>query len=192
MDRHLTGPGGDDVVFYVNQDIGGGATYGLYLQENEAWKPLLDTWVAFLAPAVARRNVWVRIGSSDHISFERAGVPAFSTIQDYTDYDVRTHHTNADDYERVTEEDLRKSAAFLAGLLWQATMHEGALPGWGRRREERQPMKKIADTLFMIVGGDAGWFAGALFGVFTAFIPSMLGAGAGLYVSSRLASRYVP
>ena len=126
--RHIREPteSGDgepqDVVFYVNQDIGGGATYGLYLQENEAWRPVLDRWVAALRPAGARRNVWGRIGSSDHISFERAGVPSFSTIQDYTDYDVRTHHTNADFYERVTPDDLRRSAAFLAGLLYQAAM----------------------------------------------------------------------
>ena len=121
VERHIE-KGSDDVVFYVNQDIGGGATYGLYLQENEAWRPALDRWVAGLRPAGARRNARGRIGSSDHISFERAGVPAFSTIQDYRDYDVRTHHTNADFYERVSPDDLRRSAAFLAGLLYQAAM----------------------------------------------------------------------
>lgn len=53
-------------------------------------------------------------------------------------------------------------------------------------------MKRIADLLFMSAGGYAGWFVGALVGIFTAFILSMVGVGVGLYASRRLAARYLP
>ena len=118
----------EDVAFYVNQDIGGGRTYGLYLQGNQEAAPVLDGWTRNLQDVGARRNVAATIGSSDHVPFDQAGVPSFSTVQDYRDYDVRTHHTNADAFERVREEDLRQSAVVLAGLLYQAAMAERALP----------------------------------------------------------------
>lgn len=130
--RHLEGPGGEaarrDLQVYFNQDIGGGATYGLYLQGSEAARPVLDAWIAGLRDVGARRNVDAAIGSSDHVPFGRAGVPAFSTVQDYRDYDVRTHHTSADDFERLREEDLKQSAVVLATLLYRAAMMEGGFP----------------------------------------------------------------
>ena len=54
----------------------------------------------------ARKNVPASIGNTDHLSFTAIGVPAFNPIQDYVDYDVRTHHTNVDTYERVLEKNL--------------------------------------------------------------------------------------
>jgi hypothetical protein len=132
VEEHLRGAENrealENLVFYVNQDIGAGATYGLYLQGNEAAAPVLDGWTRNLQDVGARRNVAERIGSSDHVPFDEIGVPSFSTVQDYRDYDVRTHHTNADAYERVKEEDLRQSAVVLAGLLYQAAMADRPLP----------------------------------------------------------------
>lgn len=132
VQRHLAGEANRDareqLSVYFNQDIGGGATYGLYLQGNDAARPILDTWLAPLVDLGARRNVEGVIGSSDHMSFLRAGVPAFSTVQDYEDYDTRTHHTNMDFYERLNESDLKQSAIVLATLVYQAAMREGAFP----------------------------------------------------------------
>jgi len=61
----------------------------------------------------AKRNVLDGIGSTDHRAFTEAGLPGFNTVQDYDGYDVRTHHTNQDFYERMDEADLRE--ANLAG-----------------------------------------------------------------------------
>jgi hypothetical protein len=41
---------------------------------------------------------------------------------------VRTHHTNADFYERVSEKDLRQSALVMAVFAWQAAMRDGKIP----------------------------------------------------------------
>ena len=118
----------EKLSIYLNQDIGGGPVYGLYLQGNDAAAATLDRWIAELRDVGARGNVRESIGSSDHVPFDRAGVPSFSTVQDYTDYDVRTHHTNADSYERVREEDLKQSAVVLAALLYRAAMADERLP----------------------------------------------------------------
>lgn len=132
VERHLAGDANQDArerfSVYFNQDIGGGATYGLYLQDNEEAAPILDAWIAALEPVGARRNVRASIGSSDHMSFEDLGLPGFSTVQDYTDYDTRTHHTNQDFFERLTEEDLRQSSIVLATLLYHAAMRDELMP----------------------------------------------------------------
>ncbi len=121
----------DDVVVYFNQDIGYGPIYGLYMQENDAAKPIFDAWIDALAEYGARKNVMSFIGSSDHMPFHRAGVPAFSTIQEYTDYDTRTHHTNADFAERLTDADQMQSAVVMAALLWHAAQRQERIPGSG-------------------------------------------------------------
>lgn len=68
-----------------------------------------------------------KIGSTDHLSFIAAGVPAF-TLKDYADYDVRTRHTNADFFERVRERDLQQPAIVLAAFAYHAAMRDGPLP----------------------------------------------------------------
>ena len=69
-----------------------------------------------------------KIGSTDHLSFIAAGIPGFNTLKDYVDYDVRSHHTNADFSERVRERDLQQSAIVLAAFAYHAAMRDGPLP----------------------------------------------------------------
>jgi hypothetical protein len=69
-----------------------------------------------------------RIGATDHLSFTAVGIPGFTTLKDYRDYDVRTHHTNADFYERVSEKDLQQSAIVMAVFAWQAAIRDGKIP----------------------------------------------------------------
>jgi hypothetical protein len=116
------------VYVYFNDDPGTGPIYGFYLEENAAIKPLFDAWLEPFRPHGAKRNVLDRIGSTDHLRFIAAGIPGFNTLKDYADYDVRTHHTNADFAERVKERDLQQSAAVLAAFAYQAAMLEGPLP----------------------------------------------------------------
>ncbi len=52
-------------------------------------------------------------------------------IQDYTDYDVRTHHTNMDSYDRVSEADPKESAIVLAMFLYHAAMRDEKIPRQG-------------------------------------------------------------
>lgn len=76
-----------------------------------------------------RRSAPNRLFRPDYcLSFIRAGVPGFNTLQDYVDYDVRTHHTNTDFYERLREEDLKQNAVVLATFLYHAAMRDEKIP----------------------------------------------------------------
>jgi carboxypeptidase Q len=116
--------------FYVNfnDDPGTGKIYGWYLQNNSAIKPIFDAWLAPLKDIGAVRNVVDSIGNTDHLSFTRIQLPAFTAIKDYVNYDVRLHHTNADFYEAVKEEDMKQSAIVSAVFAWQAANRAGKLP----------------------------------------------------------------
>jgi hypothetical protein len=131
-DQHLAGDANaaarDKFYLYLNDDPGTGAVYGWYLEENAAIAPVFDAWLAPLRDLGAKKNVMDKIGNTDHLSFTRLGLPAFNTIKDYVEYDVRTHHTNTDFYERIAEQDLKQSAIVLAVFAWQAATRAGPLP----------------------------------------------------------------
>ena len=113
---------------YFNDDPGGGKIYGWYLEENTALKPIFDAWLAPLKDLGAVRNVIDGIRNTDHLSFRRVGLQGFTAIKDYIDYDVRTHHTNVDYYERVQADDLKQSAIVMAVFAWQAANRLEKLP----------------------------------------------------------------
>lgn len=113
---------------YFNVDPGTGPIYGFYLEKNEAVRPIFDAWLAPFRDLGARRNVMLGIGSTDHLSFIRAGVPGFNPVQSYVDYDVRTHHTTAETAERVKDEDLRQAAVILASFVYHAAMRDEKIP----------------------------------------------------------------
>jgi carboxypeptidase Q len=113
---------------YFNLDPGSGPIYGWYLENNAALAPIFDAWLEPFKDLGARRNILQPIGSTDHVSFIRAGVAGFNPVQDYVDYDIRTHHTNVDTYERVKEQDLKQSAVMLASVAYHAAMRAERLP----------------------------------------------------------------
>ncbi len=61
-----------------------------------------------------RRNGIEGIGATDHVPFDQAGIPAFTVIKDFRNYDIRTRHTNADLADAVRIEDLRQAAVFMS------------------------------------------------------------------------------
>ncbi|HEX7090309.1 MAG TPA: M20/M25/M40 family metallo-hydrolase [Longimicrobiales bacterium] len=124
---------------YFNDDPGTGATYGFYAEESAEAKAILDAWLAPLRDLGVKRNVIQGIGATDHLAFTRVGLPGFTTIKDYRDYDVRTHHTNADFYERVSEADLKQSAIVLAVFAWHAAMRDGRFPRPASRASGPRP-----------------------------------------------------
>ena len=113
---------------YFNIDPGMGPIYGWYSEESAPAKALFDAWLAPLRDLDGRRNVTAGITNTDHLSFKAVGVPGFTPIQDYATYDVRTHHTNVDTYERVREEDLRQNAVSLAWFAYNAAMMNERFP----------------------------------------------------------------
>ena len=113
---------------YLNNDPGTGPIYGWYSEGNSEAKALFDAWLAPLKDVGGRRNIIEKIGNTDHLSFTALGLPGFNTIQDYTEYDTRMHHTNMDFYERVKPEELKQAAVVLASFAYQAAMRAEKFP----------------------------------------------------------------
>jgi len=116
------------LAVYLNDDPGSGKTLGFYMEGNAPAKALFDRWLAPLQDLGATRNIIEGIGSTDHVPFNEAGLPGFNAIKDFTAYDERTRHTNADYPERMSEDALKQSAIIMATFAWQAAMLDGTIP----------------------------------------------------------------
>jgi len=126
--QHLTGAEKEKFDVYFNIDNGSGPIYGWYLQNMEAVRPLFDAWLEPMKGFGARRNIIEPVGSTDHISFTDVGVPGFNPIQDYVNYDVRTHHTNEDTVDRVDVKEIRQAAAAMAWFAYNSAMTDAKIP----------------------------------------------------------------
>ena len=134
--RHLAGDSNAvarrRLSVYLNLDPGTGPVYGFYMEGNAAAQAIFDPWLEPFIDLGARKNVIEKIGNTDHLSFIDVGVPGFNAVQDYTEYDVRMHHTNMDTMERVPEAGLKESAIVFASFLYQAAMRDGEIPRGAR------------------------------------------------------------
>ncbi|MGH9316378.1 MAG: M20/M25/M40 family metallo-hydrolase, partial [Thermoanaerobaculia bacterium] len=119
---------------YFNVDNGTGKIRGIYAQENAAVVPIFEAWMEPLRDLGVTTVTMRNTSSTDHVSFDRVGLPAFQFVQDEIEYDTRTHHTNMDVYERLQREDLMQASVVLATFVYEAAMREGMLP--------RKPMPK--------------------------------------------------
>jgi Zn-dependent M28 family amino/carboxypeptidase len=130
--QHLAGDANkaarDKFDVYFNIDNGTGMIYGWYLQNNQEVQPIFDSWLEPLKPIGARRNNIEPVGSTDHLSFIEAGVPGFNPIQDYVNYDQRTHHTNMDTNERLQEKDIQQAAISMAWFAYNAANLDRKIP----------------------------------------------------------------
>jgi carboxypeptidase Q len=130
--QHLAGPANaaarDKFDVYYNIDNGTGKIYGWYLQGQEEVRPIFDSWLEPLKSIGGRRNVSEPVGSTDHLSFTDVGVPGFNPIQDYGNYDIRTHHTNMDTNDRLDVNDIREAAIVMATFAYQSANADRKLP----------------------------------------------------------------
>jgi carboxypeptidase Q len=130
--EHLAGdankPARDKFDVYFNIDNGTGKIYGWYLQNKEELRPIFDSWLEPLKAIGARRNIGEPVGSTDHLSFIDAGAAGFNPIQDYGNYDIRTHHTNMDTVDRVNVDDIKQAAVVMATFAYQAANLDRKLP----------------------------------------------------------------
>ncbi len=68
------------------------------------------------------------LGGSDNTSFNQAGLPGIGVFQDPIEYGTHTWHTNLDTYERIIEDDVKKSAVVVAAAVYQLAMRDELLP----------------------------------------------------------------
>ncbi len=113
---------------YFNVDNGSGKIRGVYLQGNEAVRPLFEEIMAPLADlgvsTLSPRPTW----GTDHVPFDSVGIPAFQFIQDPLAYDTLTHHTNLDVVDHTSLEDLQQASVVLAWFVWSTAMLDEPLP----------------------------------------------------------------
>ncbi len=113
---------------YFNSDNGTGKVHGIWLQGNLAAQPIFEAWMAPLRDLGVRTIGPRSVVSTDHVSFDNAGIPAFQFIVDRLEYNSRTHHSNMDTFDRVQRDDMVQQATVIAAFAYNAAMRDAALP----------------------------------------------------------------
>ncbi len=119
-------PGYEKFSAYFNMDYGAGAFRGIYLQGNEKARRMIAAWIAPFRDmgcwAISNQSV----GSTDHVSFDQAGLPGFQFIQDRIP--GTAGHTNLDFLDTIQQQDLIKNAVIMAAFAWHAATADERVP----------------------------------------------------------------
>jgi carboxypeptidase Q len=113
---------------YYNLDNGTGKIRGIYTQGNSNVVPFFKTWLKPFTEMGATTITLSNTGGTDHLSFDRIGLPGFQFIQDEVEYDTRTHHSNQDYYDRIQADDMKQASVILAAFVYQTAMMDGKIP----------------------------------------------------------------
>ena len=105
---------------------------------REAFAPFEDLGIMGAMPTSSRRS-----GGTDSTSFNAAGLPGIGLSQDPIEYGTYTWHTNLDTYERIIEDDVKKSAVAIAAAVYHLAMRDETLP---RFSKENMPAPPAART----------------------------------------------
>ena len=134
---------------YFNIDNGTGRARGMTVFGppaagtvlREAVAPFKDLGVLGATTTRSRQR-----GGTDHTSFNEAGLPGILVFQDPIQYQSFTWHTNLDTYERIVEDDVKKSAIAIAGAVYHLAMRDEPLPRFTAddlpRRPQQQPQQE--------------------------------------------------
>ncbi|MBS1794956.1 MAG: M20/M25/M40 family metallo-hydrolase [Acidobacteria bacterium] len=118
----------DKLSAYYNLDNGTGKIRGVYTQGNSEVWPIFRAWLAPFADLGATTLTMQNTGGTDHLSFDRIGLPGFQFIQDEIEYDTRTHHSNQDVYDRIQPDDMKQAATIMAAFVYQTAMMDEKMP----------------------------------------------------------------
>jgi carboxypeptidase Q len=121
-------PNYDKLSVYYNLDNGTGKIRGVYMQGNSAVRPYFEAWLAPFADRGAKTLTLSNTGGTDHLSFDRIGLPGFQFIQDEVEYDERTHHSNQDNYDRIQADDMKQASTIMAAFIYQSAMMDEKMP----------------------------------------------------------------
>jgi carboxypeptidase Q len=120
-------PDFDKFAAYFNMDNGSGKYRGIYIQENELVRPIFEEWLKPFEDMGCSTITIRNTSGTDHLSFDRYGLPGFQFIQDEIEYD-RGYHTVMDTYERLVMADLKQNAVITASFVYNAAMRNSKLP----------------------------------------------------------------
>jgi carboxypeptidase Q len=133
-DTMKTKPGHARFSVYFNHDNGSGKIRGVYLQENDAARPVFEAWLAPFHDLGAKTITIRNTSGTDHLSFDAVGLPGFQFIQDPLSYMTITHHSDMDTLDHVEPGDLMQASAIIASMVYHAATRPELFP--------RKPMPK--------------------------------------------------
>jgi hypothetical protein len=113
---------------YFNLDNGTGKIRGVYMQGNEAVRPIFRKWLQPFREMGATTLTISNTGGTDHQSFDGIGLPGFQFIQDEIEYESRTHHSNQDLFDRIQAEDMKQASTIIAAFVFNAATVDEKLP----------------------------------------------------------------
>lgn len=116
------------VSAYYNLDNGSGKIRGIYLQGDSLAGPIFKAWLEPFKDLGATTVTIGNTGSTDHVSFDAVGIPGFQYIQDALDYGSRTHHSNQDTYDKLSEDDLKQAATITASFVYNTSQRNEMIP----------------------------------------------------------------
>jgi hypothetical protein len=112
--------------------IFGPAAAGAVLRE--AFAPFEDLGMLGAGATRSRRS-----GGTDSTSFNEAGLPGIGLGQDPIEYQSYTWHTNLDTYERIVEDDVKRSAMAIAAAVYHVAMRDEMLPRFTKDQMPASP-----------------------------------------------------
>ena len=113
---------------YFNLDNGTGKIRGVYLQNNPGVLPIFREWLDPFDEMDASTLTMSNTGGTDHLAFDAVGIPGFQFIQEPMAYFTRTHHSNMDNWDHLSEPDLKQAATIVAYFVWQTSQRDEMLP----------------------------------------------------------------
>jgi len=119
---------GENFSVYFNDDNGTGKFRGVFLEGNDAVRPIFRKWFYALDPLGSYTLTQAGTGSTDHTQFDAIGLPAFQFIQDDIEYFSSTWHSTMDLYDRAIEDDLKQGAVCMAAFAYNAAMRDEKIP----------------------------------------------------------------
>ncbi len=111
----------------LTDDSGAGRVSTIRLNQNFTAHKLVDTVLAPMGDLNLVEPGMNRYYGSDYASFNEVGVPGFATSGTQPDY-YRTHHSDADTFEKVREDGVIQAAQVLAGWAYNTAQLPELLP----------------------------------------------------------------
>ena len=121
-------PEHEKLAGYFNIDNGTGRIRGVWMQGNLAVRPIFEKWIEPLRDLGVTLLGPRSVSSTDHVSFDAVGLPAFQFIQERLEYNSRTHHSNMDVVDHVQRDDMVQMATVVAVFAWNAATRNEKLP----------------------------------------------------------------
>jgi carboxypeptidase Q len=110
-------------------DTGTARILTIRLHQNYAARKTVDTTLAPMEDLGLIQPWMERYYGSDYASFNDVGVPGFSVIGNQTDYEYdQTHHTQADTFDKVNEDNVIQHAQVLAGWAYNTAQLPELVP----------------------------------------------------------------